>query len=271
MPITFPTSEGGKEKGNFQSCIDNNKDKQSPGGFCNHLEDLQAKLGFLKLSNMTISNSGHRSAFSDFEKKKKKKTDIHLLLNTPISGMSAKLQSLKAESALLQLAADFEESKHPRDKGGEFTTKGGEGAGGKKDDKPAERFKHGEKIHDQFDDLSNDEKGDLLIDAGGYSAEQAQEIAESSFFKDLDPQDQDAIAKTLQETTGKVSGENFEFGDGSKISLTFVDSVAERDDGFVPKGFFEAADASNSPRAKEIAKKAKKRGLEEIVILLTFH
>lgn len=117
MPITFPTSEGGKEKGSFQSCIDNNKDKDSPGGFCNHLENLQAKMGFLKLSNLKLADH------LPFERKKKKKTDIHLLLNTPIEGMSAKLQ---------KLGADFNESEHPRDNAGEFTDKGGEGSGAKK-------------------------------------------------------------------------------------------------------------------------------------------
>ncbi len=117
MPITFPTSGDGKEKGSFQSCIDNNKDKDSPGGFCNHLENLQAKMGFLKLSNLKLADH------LPFERKKKKKTDIHLLLNTPIEGMSAKLQ---------KLGADFNESEHPRDNDGEFTDKGGEGSGAKK-------------------------------------------------------------------------------------------------------------------------------------------
>jgi len=90
--------------------------------------------------------------------------------------------------------AEFKEEDHPRDKG-KFTSKGG---GGKKEE-PAERFKQGAKVHDRFDSMSSSEKIDLLMDAGGYDFEGASDIADASFFKDIDPADQEEIVKLFNE------------------------------------------------------------------------
>jgi len=97
------------------------------------------------------------------DKKKNKKTDIHLLLNTPLTAsimnLKMKMRSLKTAAENLdeskypnnksnkltaklkrilrkaKLLSAFTETEHPRDKGGEFTTKGGEGGGKEKPDK----------------------------------------------------------------------------------------------------------------------------------------
>lgn len=121
--------------------------------------------------------------------------------NTFIGKLTAKL-----------LVTAFDESKHPRDEGGEFTS-GGEGGSKKDEEKPPKRkFSFGKKTRDRFDDMSESEQINILMDVSGYTENEAKEVAETSVFSNLQITDQENIAKefdkdTESDVTSDLSGD----------------------------------------------------------------
>ena len=76
---------------------------------------------------------------------------------------------------------EFNENDHPRDKGGKFTSKGGEGKGGAKEESNVKSVKHGKyniKVHKHGDDkysyysYENDKDGSITYASGNASSEE---------------------------------------------------------------------------------------------------
>jgi hypothetical protein len=90
--------------------------------------------------------------------------------------------------------------------------------------------------------------------------------------------DQDDLQRQRDEANAGQDGvasvdqfSNFISADGSDTSLTFIDSVVNRDNPIgVPEGFYAAADASGDDFAKQIAQNARDKGLEEVKFEDTF-
>lgn len=175
-------NKSGKGFKTLSECVQANiGTEKDPVGYCQmKFPKLQNNAEDLATAKMLVAITPNVSIV---DKKRKKKTDIHLLLNTPLEGLNAKADDLDLQTKALKLkiaAEDFEESKHPRDESGEFTSSGG-GKGGTKKEKKKTKEK-GEKLSgDKITKVRNfimrrvdpDETGDL----SGFSDSDTEQAA----------------------------------------------------------------------------------------------
>ena len=84
MPFTFPTGEKSKSTGSFQECVNANKDKDSPGGFCKSIEELQSKLNTARL-NKKLAQLPKRNLSLQEDNKNKKTNKLDELKNRLLS------------------------------------------------------------------------------------------------------------------------------------------------------------------------------------------
>lgn len=179
-----------------------------------------------------------------------------------------------AKLAKYLVAKEFEESEHPRDESGEFTS----GEGGSKKDKKSDKKQKGTKIDEtkviNFMERQADPDNTGDVNAG-FSDDLVTETAEKFNISEEDAQeiwdsggapDKEIFTKGDSESKTSVDDDNFTHSDGAKTSLNFIENAVDKDFA-VPEGFFNAAENGDSQRAKDIAKEAKKRGLEEAVFV----